>query len=328
MRVLVTGGAGYIGSVVTERLLEAGHTVRVADDLSTGHREAVPSGVELVVVDLRDRRALHDALAHRPVDAVIHLAASSLVGESMENPGKYFENNLAGGVNLLEEAAAAGASRFVFSSTAAAYGEPAVTPIAEDCPAVPTNPYGESKLLFERVLAWYSRMGRLRWIALRYFNAAGASAERGEDREHETHLIPLVLRAAESGGEVSVFGEDYPTPDGTCVRDYIHVLDLADAHVLALDALDTGVQGVFNLGSGTGFSVREVIAVAEKVTGRDVRRCAAPRRPGDPATLVASSARAREMLGWRPSRDDLEQIVRSAWDWRRRFPQGYRTPRS
>jgi UDP-glucose-4-epimerase GalE len=325
MRTLVTGGAGYIGSVVAERLLEAGHDVVVLDDLSTGHREAVPPQAPLVVVDLRDRAALAEALARRRFDAVIHLAASSLVGESMEDPGKYFENNLVGGIHLLEEAIAAGASRFVLSSTAATYGEPAETPITEECPAVPTNPYGESKLLFERILAWYARLGRIAWIALRYFNAAGASAARGEDRDHETHLIPLVLSAAETDGEVQVFGDDWPTPDGTCVRDYIHVLDLADAHVLALDALDRGVQGVFNLGSGSGFSVHEVIAVAEKVVGRKIRRRIAPRRPGDPATLVASSRRAREVLGWRATRDDLEEIVRSAWEWRRRHPHGYRT---
>lgn len=324
MRVLVTGGAGYIGSVVTERLLTAGHTAVVVDDLSTGHRKAVAAGVELLEVDLKDRPALHRALHRRAFDAVIHLAASSLVGESMEDPGKYFTNNVSAGVNLLEEAVAAGATRFVLSSTAATYGEPAVVPIPETCPAVPTNPYGESKLVFERILSWYSRLRGLRWISLRYFNAAGASPERGEDRDHETHLIPLVLAAAERGGEIRVFGDDYPTPDGTCVRDYIHVMDLADAHVLALDAMDRGVDGVFNLGSGSGFSVREVIAVAEKVTGRPVKQVMAARRPGDPATLVASAVRAREVLGWRPVRDDLEEIVRSAWDWRRRFPRGYR----
>lgn len=323
MKVLVTGGAGYIGSVVTERLLEAGHEALVVDDLSTGHREAVPPRADFVSADLKDRPALAAALRGRRIDAVIHLAASSLVGESMEDPGKYFTNNVAAGVNLLEEALAAGATRFVLSSTAATYGEPEQVPITESCAAAPTNPYGESKLAFERILAWYSRLKGMRWIALRYFNAAGASADRGEDRDHETHLIPLVLGAAASGGEVRVFGQDYPTPDGTCVRDYIHVLDLADAHVLALDAMDRGVEGVFNLGSGSGFSVREVIAVAEKVTGRPVRQVAAPRRPGDPATLIASAVRAREVLGWRPVRDDLEEIVRSAWDWRRRFPRGY-----
>lgn len=325
MRALVTGGAGYIGSVVGERLLEAGHDVVVVDDLGTGHREAVPAGAELVVVDLRDRIALREALSGRKFDAVVHLAASSLVGESMENPGKYFENNLSGGVNLLEESIAAGSSRFVLSSTAATYGEPKEVPITEDCPTVPTNPYGESKLLFERILAWYSQLGRLSWISLRYFNAAGASEARGEDRDHETHLIPLVLNAAVTGGEVQVFGDDYATPDGTCVRDYIHVLDLADAHILALAAIDRGVQGVFNLGSGAGFSVHDVIAVAERVTGRPIRRRVTARRPGDPATLIASSRRAQEVLGWRAKHDDLEQIVRSAWQWRQRHPHGYRS---
>ncbi len=326
MRVLVTGGAGYIGSVVTERLVAASHTAVVVDDLSTGHRAAVPSAAELVVVDLRDRAALATALADRRFDAVIHLAASSLVGESMESPGKYFENNVAAGVNLLEEALATGARRFVLSSTAATYGEPTEIPITEDCPARPTNPYGESKLLFERILTWYSRLKGLRWISLRYFNAAGASPDRGEDRDHETHLIPLVLFAAETGGVVRIFGDDYPTPDGTCVRDYIHVLDLADAHLLALDALDQEIEGVFNLGSGAGFSVRDVIRVAERVTGKTVRHAIAPRRPGDPATLIAASRRAQELLGWRPSRDDLEEIVRSAWEWRTRHPNGYRAP--
>ena len=323
MQVLVTGGAGYIGSVVTERLLEAGHEAFIVDDLSTGHREAVAPGVPLAVVDLRDRVALDAALHGRRFDAVIHLAASSLVGESMEDPGKYFENNVAAGVNLVEAALAAGATRFVLSSTAATYGEPAEVPIPESCPTVPTNPYGESKLLFERILAWYSRLRGLRWIALRYFNAAGASPERGEDRDHETHLIPLVLSAAADGGEIRIFGDDYPTPDGTCVRDYIHVLDLADAHVLALDAMDRGIEGVFNLGSGAGFSVQEVVTVAETVTGRTVRRVLAPRRPGDPATLIASAQRARDVLGWVPRRENLEEIVRSAWDWRRRHPDGY-----
>jgi UDP-glucose 4-epimerase len=326
MKVLVTGGAGYIGSVVVERLLQAGHSTVVIDDLSTGHRAAVPRGAELLVLDLRDRPALDTALAGRSFDAVIHLAASSLVGESMENPGKYFENNLGGGVSLLEAAIATGAHRFVLSSTAATYGEPTEHPITEDCPTAPTNPYGESKLLFERILAWYSRLKGLRWISLRYFNAAGASAEHGEDRDHETHLIPLVLSAAVGGGEVRIFGDDYATPDGTCVRDYIHVLDLADAHLKALDAMDRGVEGIFNLGSGSGFSVRDVIRVAERVTGRSVRQVVAPRRPGDPATLVASSRRAREILGWNPARADLEEIVRSAWEWRSRHPNGYRGP--
>jgi UDP-glucose-4-epimerase GalE len=253
----------------------------------------------------------------------MHFAAASLVGESMEDPGKYFENNVAASVNLLEEAGAIGARRFVLSSTAATYGEPDEVPITEDCTTVPTNPYGESKLLLERILAWYGRLKDWRWISLRYFNAAGASEERGEDRDHETHLIPLVLRAAATGGEIKVFGSDYPTPDGTCVRDYIHIEDLADAHVRALDAMERGMTGVFNLGSGRGFSVHEVIAVAEDVVGKPIRRVVAPRRPGDPATLIASSARARESLGWEPAHPELRSIVESAWRWHQAHPQGY-----
>lgn len=326
MKVLVTGGAGYIGSVVCERLVEEGHETTVVDDLSTGHREAVPDAAEFVHVDLRDKAALQAALSGHRFDAVMHLAASSLVGESMENPGKYFENNVGGGVNLLETALACGATRFVLSSTAATYGEPETVPITEDAPTVPTNPYGESKLLFERILAWYERQKGLKWISLRYFNAAGASQRRGEDRAIETHLIPLVLRAAASGGEIKMFGDDYPTPDGTCVRDYIHILDLADAHLRAVDAMDRDIGGVFNLGNGAGFSVNEVIDVAERVTGTSIRRVVAPRRAGDPATLIASSDRARSLLRWNPSRGDLEAIVRSAWEWHSRYPEGYRTP--
>jgi UDP-glucose 4-epimerase len=323
MRVLVTGGAGYIGSVVCERLLAEGHDAVVLDDLSTGHREAVPAGMELLEVDLRDRAAVFAALRGRRFDAVMHLAASSLVGESMTDPGKYFENNVGGGVNLLEAAMAAGADKFVLSSTAATYGEPESVPITEEEPTTPTNPYGESKLQFERILAWYERLKGLKWVALRYFNAAGASEARGEDRDHETHLIPLVLRAAATGGEVKMFGDDYPTPDGTCVRDYIHILDLADAHVCAMDAMTRGVTGIFNLGNGAGFSVREVVGVAEKVVGGKIRAVVAPRRPGDPATLIASSEKARSVLGWKPRRGDLEGIVRSAWDWHRAHPKGY-----
>ncbi len=325
MNVLVTGGAGYIGSVVCERLVEEGHDVIVVDNLETGHREAVPAGAELLVVDLRDRSALRAALDGRRFEAVMHLAASSLVGESMENPGKYFENNVTGGVNLLEVALECGADRFVLSSTAATYGEPESVPITEDSPTVPTNPYGESKLLFERILAWYEQLRGMKWISLRYFNAAGASASRGEDRDHETHLIPLVLKAAATGGQVKIFGDDYPTPDGTCVRDYIHILDLADAHLKAMEAMDRGTTGIFNLGNGEGFSVKEVVAVAEKVAGQSVDAVKAERRPGDPATLIASSDKARATLGWTPSRGDLEGIVRSAWDWHRTHPDGYRT---
>jgi UDP-glucose 4-epimerase len=324
VKVLVTGGAGYIGSVVVERLLREGHETTVVDDLSEGHRSAIPDAALFVEADLRDRAALSRALAGRSFDAILHLAASCLVGESMEDPGKYFENNVSAGVNLLEVAMALGAGRIVFSSTAATYGDPGVSPIPEACPTEPTNPYGESKLLFERVLSWYSRVRGLRWIALRYFNAAGASEERGEDHEPETHLIPLVLRAAATGGEVPIFGDDYPTPDGTCVRDYIHILDLADAHLDAMRAMERGASGPFNLGNGAGFSVREVVRVAEEVTGRPIRTRVAARRPGDPPSLVASSERARRILGWSPKHGDLREIVASAWRWHVAHPTGYR----
>jgi UDP-glucose 4-epimerase len=323
MRVLVTGGAGFIGSVVAERLIHAGHETTVLDDLSTGHERAVPQHAEFLHVDLRDRTLLRHALESGQYDVVMHLAASSLVGEPMTNPGKYFENNVTAGLNLLEESLAVGANRFVFSSSAATYGEPVEVPITEDFPTVPTNPYGESKLLFERMLGWYGRLRGLKWVALRYFNAAGASEERGEDHDPETHLIPLVLRAAAAGGVVRVFGDDYPTPDGTCIRDYVHILDLADAHLAAMLAMDRGVTGSFNLGNGNGFSVHDVIRVAEKVTGKPIRVERAPRRPGDPARLVASSERARETLRWTPSRGDLREIVGSAWRWHCDFPAGY-----
>ena len=325
MAILVTGGAGYIGSVACERLVKDGHDVVVVDNLVTGHRAAVPPGVPLLEVDLRDRKALREALAGHSCDAVMHFAAASLVGESMEDPGKYFENNVAATVNLIEEAGAVGARRFVLSSTAATYGEPEQVPITEDSATVPTNPYWESKLLVERILAWYGRLKDWNWISLRYFNAAGASAERGEDRDHETHLIPLVLNAAATGGSIKIFGDDYPTADGTCVRDYIHVEDLADAHVRARDAMAKGVSGAFNLGSGAGFSVQEVVSVAEEVVGKPIERVMAARRPGDPATLIAASDRAREVLGWEPRHPELRDIIQSAWDWHQAHPRGYRT---
>lgn len=323
MKVLVTGGAGYIGSVVAERLVEKGHETVVLDDFSKGHRSAVPPACRVLEVDLRDRHALRAAIDGNPFDVVMHMAASSLVGESMQDPGKYFENNVSAGVNLLEETLAVGADRFVLSSTAATYGEPEGSPITEDFPNEPTNPYGESKLLFERILAWYSRLRGLKWIALRYFNAAGASAERGEDHDPETHLIPLVLEAASRGTEVRIFGDDYPTRDGTCIRDYIHILDLADAHLRAMEALGRGAGGIFNLGNGAGFSVKEVIAAAEKVTGRPIRTRVVERRPGDPPSLIASSRRAMEQLGWNPRRGRLEEILESAWLWHRKHPNGY-----
>ncbi len=327
MKVLVTGGAGYIGSVVAERLVAEGHEVVVLDNLDRGHREAVPSEAEFVLADLRDEAGLRRALASRRFDFVVHLAASSLVGESMENPGKYFANNLGGGVNLLEASVAAGAAGFVFSSSAATYGDPAAVPISEDAPTLPTNPYGESKLLFERLSSWYSKLRGLRFVSLRYFNAAGATATRGEDHEPETHLVPLVLRAAREDGVVRIFGDDYPTHDGTCVRDYIHIVDLAEAHLAAMRAMSRGVEGVFNLGNGAGFSVKEVVAAAEEVTGKRIRTVVAPRRPGDPPSLVASSSKAREILGWNPTRGSLREIIASAWAWHRAHLHGYDAPR-
>jgi UDP-glucose 4-epimerase len=323
MRVLVTGGAGYIGSVVAERLVEEGHETAVLDDFTKGHRDAVPPECDIVEVDLRDRNALRAALSGRKIDVVMHMAASSLVGESMVDPGKYFENNVSAGVNLLEEAMAVGADKFVLSSTAATYGEPEGSPITEDFPTAPTNPYGESKLLFERILAWYSRVRDLKWTSLRYFNAAGASRLRGEHHDPETHLIPLVLLAAARGTEVKIFGNDYPTRDGTCIRDYIHILDLADAHLKAMDGLTRGVDGIFNLGNGEGFSVKEVIAAAEAVTGKPIKTVVTERRPGDPPSLIAGSAQAKAKLGWNPSREDMKEIIASAWAWHQDHPEGY-----
>ncbi|HEX8940993.1 MAG TPA: UDP-glucose 4-epimerase GalE [Candidatus Limnocylindrales bacterium] len=334
MRVLVTGGAGYIGSVSVEALLAAGHEVVVLDDLSTGHHDAVPPAVPLEVASCGDREAVIDVVRRHRVEAVLHCAARSIVGESVRDPARYYRANVAGGVALLEGIREAGVGRLVFSSTAAVYGEPERTPIEEDDPLRPINPYGETKRTFEGALRWYGAAYGLRSVILRYFNAAGASERNGEVHEPETHLIPAVLRAAEGNGDVAVFGEDYPTPDGTCVRDYIHVLDLAAAHVLALEATapdDTRLPSdgsaaeplVCNLGSGRGFSVREVLAAAQAVVGAPVPHVVGPRRPGDPPVLLASSARARAVLGWRPAHESLEAMVGSAWAWRRHHPGGY-----
>ncbi len=315
MRVLVTGGAGYIGSVVAEELVGGGHEVVVLDNLSKGHRDAVPAGAELVVGELRDTALVERTLAAHGVEAVVHMAAASLVGESVKDPAKYYRENVAGGLSLLDAMRAAGVRSLVFSSTAAVYGEPEKQPISEDDATVPTNPYGESKLAFERVLRWYEGAYGLRSVSLRYFNAAGATATRGERHDPETHLIPLVLAAAATGGVVQMFGDDYPTRDGTCVRDYIHVVDLAQAHILAMAALAAGEPSAsYNLGcGGDGYPVREVIATAERITGRPVRVRVAPRRAGDPAVLIAGSERIRARLGWQPRHQDLETIVSSAW---------------
>jgi UDP-glucose 4-epimerase len=321
MRVLVTGGAGYIGSVVSEHLLERGHEVVVYDNLVTGYREAVPAAATFVEGDLLDGPRLFGALARPRVDAVVHMAAAALVGESVRDPGKYYRANVVAGLALLEAMRAAGTGVLVFSSTAAVYGEPARQPIAETDPTLPTNPYGESKLAFEKAVGWYERAWGIRHVSLRYFNAAGATERLGERHQPETHLIPLVLRAAAGeGDEVTVLGEDYPTRDGTCVRDYVHVADLADAHRLALDALVSGrPSAVYNLGcGGQGYSVAEVLEVAREVTHRPIPARVGARRPGDPAVLVASSELIERELGWRPARQHLADIIRSAWTWMER----------
>lgn len=328
MNVLVTGGAGYIGSHTVKALLEAGHTPVVFDDLSTGHRESI-GDVPFVLGNVADREAVAGALEEYAIDAVMHFAAKSLVGESMEHPAKYYVNNLAGGIALLEAVRQRGVRLFIFSSTAAVYGEPEAVPIPESHPLRPTSVYGRTKLAFEQTLEDYSRVYGIRYAALRYFNAAGADpgGEIGEAHDPETHLIPIIIQAALGKREqVTVFGSDYPTEDGTCVRDYVHVTDLADAHVLALEALAGGAQpGVYNLGNGQGFSVRQVIEAVEKVTGKTIPVQDGPRRPGDPAVLVASSEKAREALGWRPKLHSLEAIVQTAWKWHRNHPDGYLT---
>ena len=325
MKVLVTGGAGYIGSVVCGELLRAGHQVVVLDNLSHGHREAVPKQAELVVAELADRDKLDALLRSGRFDAVMHFAALIEAGESMKAPEQFFRNNTATTLTLLEAMLAAGVRRFVFSSTAALFGNPNRTPIEEDDPVHPTNAYGESKLLVERMLAWFHQIHGLRYASLRYFNAAGAaSVECGEAHQPETHLIPRILNVALGKAEhATIFGTDYPTADGTCVRDYIHVSDLASAHLLALHGLENAEKLIYNLGNGQGFSVRQMIDVARKVTGRNIPVVEAPRRDGDPAVLIASSAKIRRDLGWLPKFADLESIVESAWQWHLSNPEGF-----
>ena len=316
MRVLVTGGAGYIGSVVADHLLRKGHSVTVLDNLSTGHREAVPAKAEFVLADTGDHAALAGVFEQGKFDAVMHFAASIEAGESVVCPEKFFDNNSARALTLLQAVLRYRVPRFVLSSTAAVYGEPRQVPIPEEHPLEPTNPYGESKLIVERMLLWFHRIHGLRYASLRYFNAAGATRERGEEHDPETHLIPLVLQVPlGKRPAISIFGTDYPTKDGTCIRDYIHVDDLATAHLLALDALEEHPQLICNVGSGNGFSVHEVIEVARNVTGHPIPVVEAPRRGGDPAVLVASSEKIRRVLGWEPQHSDIESIVRSAWEW-------------
>lgn len=323
MRVLVTGGAGYIGSVVTEEVISSGHEAVVFDNLSEGHREAVADRATLVEGDLNDSEKFRQALKDEKIEAVIHMAAHALVGESVEDPAKYYSNNLTAGLEMLNAMHDVGIRRIVFSSTAAVYGEPVKQPIEEIDPANPTNPYGETKLAFEQALKWYGRSYGFRYTSLRYFNAAGATKRCGESHNPETHLIPIVLEvAAGKRASVEVFGDDYPTRDGTCVRDYIHVSDLARAHVMALRE-DRNV--IFNLGcGGDGYSVQEVIAVAREVTGRKIPITVGPRRPGDPAVLIASSEKIKSELGWQPELQNLHTIVESAWRWMLEHPDGYR----
>jgi UDP-glucose 4-epimerase len=323
VRVLVTGGAGYVGSVSVERLLEAGHEVIVLDDLSTGHRESVPRVASLDVGSYGDGPMLARLLDRAQVEAILHCAARSLVAESVREPARYYRDNVVGGLALLEAAREAGVRRFVFSSTAAVYGVPDTTPIAEAAPLRPINPYGETKRTFEGALRFLGEAYGLRSVSLRYFNVAGATETNGELHDPETHLVPNVLRAAETDKPITLFGADYPTPDGTCIRDYIHVADLADAHVMALEATGdddhrTDTALVCNLGIGNGFSVREVVDAAAAVVGRAIPETMGPRRPGDPPVLVAAVDRAREILGWTAARPSLEAMIGSAWEWRRR----------
>jgi UDP-glucose 4-epimerase len=321
MNIFVTGGAGYIGSICVEQLVAAGHSVTVFDNLTEGHRQAVDPGATLVVGDLQQREEIDEALQRAGPEAVMHFAANALVGESMTNPSKYFRNNVAAGINLLDACIAHGVKKIVFSSTCATFGPPERLPIDETLPQRPINPYGESKLLFEKILHWYDAIHGLRFVALRYFNAAGASERYGEDHRVETHLIPNVLKVAlAQKAQIEIFGTDYDTPDGTCIRDYIHILDLAQAHILALGA-ETSAQ--YNLGTGGGTSVREVIRSCEKVTGKTLEVVERPRRPGDPARLIASSEKIQRELGWQPQFQKIDSIIESAWRWHLRHPRGY-----
>ncbi len=323
MKILVTGGAGYVGSVSARVLMGAGHEVVVLDDLGRGHREAVPAGAELIECNLLDATSLNAALAGG-FDGVLHCAAFALVGESVSSPELYWRNNITGSLNLLDAMRRNEVQSLVFSSTCAVYGEPEVVPIAEDCPTRPVNPYGESKLAVDRMISAEAAAHGLGAISLRYFNVAGASGPCGEDHEPETHLIPNILRAAQGRiPHVSVFGTDYPTPDGTAIRDYIHVEDLAGAHLLALEQTRQGEHRILNLGNGNGFSVLEVIEAAKRVTGLDIPVVEAPRREGDPPMLVAASAKIRAELGWEPKRPDLDSMIADAWEFASANPAGY-----
>ena len=321
MKIFVVGGAGYIGSICTELLLDEGHEAIVFDNLGEGHRRAVDSRATFVRGDLADREKIQATLSSARPDAVMHFAANALVGESMRDPSKYFRNNICNGLNLLDAMVAAHARQIVFSSTCAIFGLPERLPIHETAPARPINPYGESKLAFEKILRWYDQIHGLKFVSLRYFNAAGATGKFGEDHRLETHLIPNVLKVALGQKPyVEVFGADYETPDGTCIRDYIHIVDLARAHVLALGAAKSEF---YNLGTGGGSSVREVIAACRKITGRKINTVEQPQRPGDPPRLIASSAKVKSELGWQPQFQSPDAIIESAWKWHQKFPHGY-----
>jgi UDP-glucose 4-epimerase len=317
--ILVTGAAGYIGSICSEVLVARGMSVIALDNLVEGHRAAVPAGVVFCKVDLADRLQLENVFAQHKIDAVMHFAGEALVAKSVREPSTFYAANVGGGVYLLDAVTRHGVKKFIFSSTAATYGEPEIVPIPEDHRKAPINPYGKSKLLFEEILVDYKR-----YTGLRYFNAAGASRERGEHHRVETHLIPRILDAAAGDlPHVDVFGTDYPTPDGTCVRDYIHVLDIADSHARALEEIDRVSGEAFNVGNSRGFSILEVLDMAERVTGRKIPRKLGPRRPGDPAVLVASKEKLKRLLGWEASHSSLEEIIQSAWAWKHKHPHGY-----
>lgn len=325
MRVLVTGGGGYIGSVATERLLLKGHDVVVLDSFERGHRAAVHPDADIVEVDLKDGTATAAALANRKIDAILHFAALHLVSESMVKPSEYYRTNLIGGLNLLDAARAEGIGKFIFSSTAAVYGEPERLPIVEESPKQPINPYGRSKWMVEQILSDFSRQYEINHAAFRYFNVAGAGDQFGEDHSPETHVIPVALQVLQGKRNAfTIFGTDYPTPDGTAVRDYVHVLDLADAHVNALDKLDASL-GAINLGTKEGFSVQQIADAVTRVTGKDLNVAYGPKREGDPAALVADSSKAQRLVDWDPKRSNLDDMISSAWEWMQRNPNGYST---
>jgi len=324
MNIFVTGGAGYIGSATAEALVNAGHSVTVYDSLVTGHREAVPAGANFIHASLDDKDALKKALASARFDAIMHFAAFIEAGESMKDPGRFFHNNFVNSLNLMENAVQSGIRKFVFSSTAAVY-QSSEEPLTEDSPLGPTNVYGQTKLMTEQSLEWYRSIYGLHFAALRYFNACGALPGRGEAHQPESHLIPRVLQIALGQAEsATIFGTDYPTPDGTCIRDYVHIADLVSAHILALGALEKRDKMIYNIGAGNGFSVREVIETARKVTGHAIPAIESPRRPGDSARLVASPQRIKDELGWDPTHTNMDNILTSAWEWHKSHPNGYK----